>query len=115
MVSADAPGSPSQADSTSRVSARRSSGRRWPLSTTWMPLSDFAVLSCARTFARSSRYSTYARATSCSPERIRASSTWSWISSIWKVPPCGWRRMSAPTAASVSVPTRLRMRAEAAP
>src|SRR3954468_8977300 len=44
-----------------------------------------------------------------------ASSTWSWMSSIWKVPPCGWRRISAATAASVSPATSSRIRADAAP
>jgi len=34
---------------------------------------------------------------------------------MWKVPPCGWRRISAPTAASVSPATSSRMRADAAP
>ena len=33
---------------------------------------------------------------------------------MWKVPPCGWRRISAPTTASVRLATSSRMRAEAA-
>ena len=34
---------------------------------------------------------------------------------MWTVPPCGWRRMSAPTTMSVSWATTSRTRAEAAP
>ena len=34
---------------------------------------------------------------------------------MWKVPPCGWRRTSAPTTLSVRRATSSRMRAEAAP
>jgi hypothetical protein len=33
----------------------------------------------------------------CWPPRIRPSSTWSWMSSIWKVPPAGRERSSART------------------
>ena len=36
------------------------------------------------------------------PERIKANSTWSWMSSIWIAPPSGLRRIKADTAASVS-------------
>ncbi len=96
-----------------------SSGRRSPFSSACSTGCTAAVFfwaaSCARTWARFSRYSTYARAVSCSPERISASSTWSWMSSMWKVPPVGWRRMSAPTTPSVSRATTSRMRADAAP
>ena len=53
------------------------------------------VVFAARSCERFSRYSTYARATSCSPPRISASSTWSWISSMWIAPPSGLRFTSA--------------------
>ena len=64
---------------------------------------------------RLARYSTYSRATSCSPERISDSSTWSCTSSMWNVPPFGWRRTSAATTLLVNASTSSRMRAETAP
>ena len=46
---------------------------------------------------------------------MSASSTWSWISSMWMAPPSGLRLTSATTTASVSTVTCSRTRAEAAP
>ena len=104
---------------TRAVSRSKSSGLRTPFSMTCSVVSSaggaFCCFSCARSCARFSRYSTYARATSCSPPRISASSTWSWISSIWIAPPSGLRFSSAATTASVSRVTSSRTRAELAP
>ena len=72
------------------------------------------LFSACRSCERWSLYRTYARAIFCSPARIMANSTWSWISSMCNVPPEGRRRLNVAVICSVSAVTVSLIRGDAA-